>query len=121
MNVQDFITEINNKEKINLLSVVKKFEKKIFKCFKLYPDTIGLEDYRMSETDYTILYSIWKIIGILNNIDHYLIIMYSYYKLEDFYFPSRLFKIYNCTNIIQNTLIIKIINYFIQDNNLSLM
>ena len=121
MNVEDFITEINNKEKINLLSIVKKFEKKILKYSKLYSDTIGLEDYKMNEIDYVILYSIWKIIDILNNIESYLIIMYSYYKLEDFYFSSSLFKIYNCNYIIQNTSIVKIINYFIEDNNLSLL
>lgn len=115
MNVSEFIKEINDTEQINLLKVVKKFEKKMVKCFKLYSDVEGLEDYKMNKLDYVILYSAWKIIGILNNIEAYLIIMYSYYKLEDFYFSSSLFKsTIKCTDIVQNTHIVKIINNFIE-------
>ena len=115
MNVSEFIKEINDTEQINLLKVVKKFEKKMVKCFKLYSDIEGLEDYKMNKRDYVILYSAWKIIGVLNNIEEYLIIMYSYYKLEDFYFSSSLFNsTIKCTDIVQNTPIVKIINNFIE-------
>ena len=115
MNVQFFIEEINNYENIDLKRRVRAFEKKLLKCFRLYDDGVGFEDYRMNDLDYLILYSIWKATKLDNCIDDYLIIMYSYYKLEEFYFPLDKFPNYLSTiDLIMDTEIINIINSFIE-------
>ena len=60
MSVNQFITEINIKEGIDLNKVFDNFEKKLKKSFKLYSETSGYEDYKMNDIDVLILYSIWK-------------------------------------------------------------
>ena len=117
MSVKDYITEINITEGIDLIKVFSKFEKKLKKCFKLYSEKSGYEDYKMNDMDVLILYSIWKHIKEIGHelkITDLLIIMYSYYKIEEFYFEIDTF---NFNNDIYNTIlssnVIKIINYFI--------
>lgn len=109
-----YITDINCKEDINLKFEIKRFEKKLLRCFKDYDNNYGFEDYKMNSIDYLILYNIWETLNVKGRINDYLIIMYSYYKLEDFHFPTDKF---NCSldfiEIIMNTEIIYIINKFI--------
>jgi len=115
MNVQYFINEINICEDIDLKSYIHSFEKKLRKCFKSYNDHIGFEDYKMNDLDYLILYTIWKSIKKSNCIDMYLVIMYSYYKLEEFYFPYKKFlNSLNSIKLIMETNVISIINNFIK-------
>ena len=66
----------------------------------------------MNDYDYMVLYAIWKFIKDFK-IEEYLIIMYSYYKLEEFYFPVNIFQSKRCINIITETDIINIINKLI--------
>ena len=114
MNIDNFITEINKTEGINLLKIVDSFEKKLLKCFRLYEEHSGYEDYKMNDLDFLILYTIWKDNTSEYKIIDYLVIMYSYYKLEEFYFPIDKFKvsseIFNPEELIK---IIKIIKKFI--------
>lgn len=112
-DILDMIKEINQVENINIEKEIIKFEKKLKKCFKLYENNYGFEDFRMNEIDYIILYTIWKSISEIGNLESYLIIIYSYYKLEDFYFPSKKFKCDGICDIIKKTEIIKMINNFI--------
>lgn len=116
--ILQLINEINEKEKVDIFKIVYKFEKKLIKCFKLYENNYGFEDFKMNQVDYLILYTVWKTINILGNIETYLVIIYSYFKLEDFYFPINFFNC-NCNslcNVIQNTDIIKILNNYIYIN-----
>jgi hypothetical protein len=85
MDVSKLINEINETNNIDLLCITNRFEKKLKKCFKLYDNREGFEDYKMSDIDYIILYYIWKSNKEENCINKYLIIMYSYYKLEEFH------------------------------------
>lgn len=112
-NIKSFISDINKTENISLEKKISIFEKKLCKCFKLYEDNVGFEDFKMTELDYLILYTIWKTLNIKNSIEAYLIIMYSYYKLEDFHFPINKFCINGVYDIITETNIIKIINIYL--------
>lgn len=114
-NISAIIKEISDKEDIDTVKFINKFEKKLIKCFKCYDNNYGFEDFRMNEVDYVILYTIWKAIGTLGNLETYLVIIYSYFKLEDFHFPMKIFNC-NCSvlcDIIQKTGIIKILNNYI--------
>lgn len=111
--IQKLITEINENENINLEKKIYSFEKKLSKCFKLYKDNVGFEDFRMTEMDYLILYTIWKTLNKKESIEAYLIIMYAYYKLEDFHFPIDKFSFKGVYELLNNTNIIKIINIYI--------
>ena len=113
IEVQKFISEINEIENINLQKKVRSFEKKLCNCFKNYNDNVGFEDFKMSDLDYVILYTVWKSLNIKDSLEAYLIIMYAYYKLEDFHFPLKKFCFKNVYEIIEKTEIIKIINIFI--------
>lgn len=113
--ISDIIIEINEKEDTNLVKLINKFEKKLIKCFKYYDNNYGFEDFRMNEVDYVILYTIWKSINRIGNLETYLVIIYSYFKLEDFHFPMKIFDC-NCSilcDIIQKTEIIEILNNYI--------
>ena len=69
----------------------------------------------MNIIDYMILYNIWKTLKLKGRIESYLIIMYSYYKLEDFHFPIDKFKSgLDCIKIIQDTDTIAIIDSMIK-------
>ena len=62
-----------------------------------------------------ILYTIWKTLNKRGCIESYLLIMYSYYKLEDFNFPTTKFKSgLDCISIIQDTNTISIIDSLIK-------
>lgn len=113
MTVDTYISEINQKEDINIRKIVKSFEKKLLKCFRLYEDNVGFEDYRMNDYDYIVLYTLWTLVKNLK-MEEYLVIMYSYYKLEEFYFPVNLFESQRCINILLNTDIISILDKFIK-------
>jgi len=114
MNIDTWITEINKKEGVNVLKIVESFEKTLLKCFRMYEDNTGYEDYKMNNLDYLILYTICKNNNSEYKIVDYLVIMYSYYKLEEFYFPVGKFKIsdeiFNPDELLK---IIKIIKNFI--------
>lgn len=113
--VRKLIKEISLKENINLNHFINKYYKELKRCFKEYHNTYGLEDYKMNNIDYIILYNIWKKLNITGRIESYLIIMYSYYKLEDFHFPTNKFKSgLNCIPLIQNTDVISIIDSMIK-------
>jgi len=101
--INDYISEINTKEDIDVNKIVKAFEKKIKKCSKLYQDNVGLEDYKMNDYDYIVLYTLWKYTSGTFSIEEYLVIMYSYYKIEDFHFPIYLFKTSKCVEILLHT------------------
>lgn len=113
MSVDSYVSEINKTDNINLHKIISKFEKKLLKCFRLYEDNVGFEDYKMNEYDYIVLYTIWSFIKGFS-IEEYLIIMYSYYKIEDFYFPNDMFKSNNCINMLTNTAVIKILDMLIK-------
>lgn len=109
------INEINYVENIDLKKIIKDFEKKIKKESLIYINNYGLEDYKMNEIDYFILYDIWKNVNIRKSIQNYIIIMYSYYKLEEFYFHKCIFNFDNeLFKILYSSDVIKIINNYIQ-------
>lgn len=113
MSVNNYISEINKKEGINIRNKVKVFEKKLLKCFRLYEDNVGFEDYKMNDYDYIVLYILWTYVKNLK-IEEYLVIMYSYYKLEEFYFPVNIFESQRCINILSDTNIISILDKLIK-------
>jgi hypothetical protein len=88
-----YINDINTVEKINILNKIKKFEKKLLRCFKLYSEQSGYEDYKMNDIDKLILYTLWKNKNIYFSIDELLVIIYGYYKLEEIYFPVSIFNL----------------------------
>jgi len=117
MSTIEYIKEINSTDNVNLKKIFKTFEKNLKKCFKLYSEKSGYEDYKINDIDILIFYSIWKYIKINKltfKIDDILILMYSYYKIEEFYFPTGVFNFdKNIYTLILNSDVIKIINYFI--------
>ena len=100
--INSFILEINETENIDLYKIIKLFEKKLKKCFALYKNNFGFEDYKMNDFDYIVLHTLWSFYKGFN-IEEYLVIMYSYYKIEDFYFPVNKFNCSRCLDIINNT------------------
>lgn len=98
-SIEEYINEINKSDNINIKDKISKFEKKLKKCFKLYSEKSGYEDYKMNNIDKLILYTLWKNSNIYFNIDELLVIIYGYYKLEEIYFPVSMFNIDN--NIFQ--------------------
>lgn len=113
VDVSELINEIDTNENIDIISKIKVFEKKLKKCFQLYENMVGFEDFKMNNIDYVILYTIWKLLQRKGNIETYLIIIYSYYKLENFHFPIKKFDCKNVYSTIYETDIIKILNNFI--------
>ena len=117
--VREIIKEMSIKENINLNNFIKRYYKDLKVCIKEYQNDYGLEDYKMNNIDYIILYTIWKKLNISGCIESYLIIMYSYYKLEDFHFPTNKFKSgLNCIPLIQDTDVINIIDNMIKFDNM---
>jgi len=115
--IKNLINEIDKYDNINTRYIVTNFHKKIKKEIDrdiiLYGDVGGLDDYTLKDIDYVILYYIWKHIDTSVNFEEILIILYSFYKLEEFHFnpivfdTSRIFDIINKSNI--NNLIINIL------------
>ena len=114
MSVNEYISEINKTAGINVNKITKTFEKKLKKCFKLYEYNIGFEDYKMTGFDYIVLYTLWKYTHNSYSIEEYLILMYSYYKIEEFYFPMKIFNTSNCINILMETDAVKIMEKLIK-------
>tara|TARA_B110000238_G_C16142021_1_gene446839 strand:- start:6876 stop:7232 length:357 start_codon:yes stop_codon:yes gene_type:complete len=113
--VREYIKEISKEENINLNTFLNKYYKKLERCFKTYKNNYGLEDYKMNYIDFIILYTVWKNLNRRGCIESYLLIMYSYYKLEDFNFPTTKFKSgLDCISIIQDTNTISIIDSLIK-------
>lgn len=113
--INTLIEEMDEKENKNTKQIVKKFESKLCKYFKYYTNSYGFEDFKMNELDYIILYNMWKNVNIIGNLDTYLIIIYSYFKLEDFHFPINIF---NCDlekicKVITKTEVIKLMNNYL--------
>lgn len=114
--LNSIINEINTKENIDILKNISSFEKKLLKTFNEYDNLEGLEDYRMNELDYIILYSIWKKLNIQNHVMIYITFIYCYFKLEEIVFPFERFKnikMKDLVYVIKNTDIVKIANNFI--------
>tara|TARA_B100000768_G_scaffold93270_1_gene87248 strand:+ start:7563 stop:7943 length:381 start_codon:yes stop_codon:yes gene_type:complete len=111
------LNEIDKFDNIKSRRIIKSFENKIKREINgdilLYGDNGGLDDYTLKDLDYVILYYIWKHIDTTVNLEEILIILYSFYKLEEFHFnpivfdTSRTFDIINKSNI--NNLIINIL------------
>lgn len=116
--IQILIDEINSCDNTNLGCIVSNFERKIKREINrhalLYGDNGGLDDYTLKNIDYIIIYYIWGNISVKVNLEEILIIMYSFYKLEEFYFHpdvfcmSRILYIINNSNI--NYLLINILH-----------
>ena len=117
MSTIEYIKEINSTDNIDLKKIFRTFEKNLKKCFKLYSEKSGYEDYKMNDIDILVFYSLWKYFknnNIIFKVDDILILMYSYYKIEEFYFPTGVFNFdKNVYTLILNSDVIKIINYFI--------
>lgn len=117
-SIQILIDEIDSCDDINLKYIVSNFERKIKREINrhalLYGDNGGLDDYTLKNIDYIIFYYIWGNISIKVKLEEILIIMYSFYKLEEFYFHpdvfcmSRILYIINNSNI--NDLLINILH-----------
>ena len=118
-HIISLIDEIDTVENVKVKHIIDKFEKKVKQGINTYVDKSGLDDYKMNEYDYIVLYTLWKTINISKYIEEYLIIIYSYYKLEDFYFSSYKFKTKNVLNLLDNrktTIVLNIlINMMLRD------
>ena len=112
--IQEYMKEISSEENIDLNNFLDRYYRKLEKCFREYKNNEGYEDYKMNYIDFIVLYSIWKSLNLRGYIESYLIIMYSYYKLEDFHFPVKKFKSgFKCIQLITDTNVILIINSLI--------
>jgi hypothetical protein len=114
-HISSLINEIDTFENIKVMYIVSRFEKKVKQCINTYIDKCGLDDYKMNEYDYIVLYVLWKAINIPNCIEEYLIIIYSYYKLEEFYFSSNEFKTKNVLHLLNNKKMTLILNILINN------
>lgn len=114
-HIISLIDEIDTVENVKVKHIIDKFEKKVKQGINTYVDKSGLDDYKMNEYDYIVLYVLWKAINIPNCIEEYLIIIYSYYKLEDFYFSSYKFKTKNVLNLLDNRKTTIVLNILINN------
>lgn len=107
--INNLTHEIDLADDIKSKRIVSNFEKKIKKEINkqilLYGDNGGLDDYTLKNIDYIIMYYVWKYIDEYVTLEEILVILYSFYKLEEFYFNptvfpmSRIFDIVNNSNI----------------------
>lgn len=115
--IKNLIDEIDAHDNINSKSILVKFEKKIkkeiSKSILLYGDNGGLDDYSLNDIDYVVLYYIWKRVDRFVKLEEILVIIYAFYKLEEFHFNpdvfymSRIMYILNNSNI--NELILNVL------------
>lgn len=115
--IKNLIDEIDAHDNINSKSILVKFKKKIkieiIKSILLYGDNGGLDDYALNDIDYVVLYYIWKRVDRFVKLEEILVIIYAFYKLEEFHFNpdvfymSRIMYILNNSNI--NSLIINVL------------
>lgn len=105
--IKKLIDEIDKIECANSRLIVSNFEKKIKKEIDknvlLYGDNGGLDDYTLKDIDYVIFYYIWKYVDTFVTLEEILIIMYSFYKIEEFYFDRGVFCMSSTLNIINNS------------------
>jgi len=108
--IQYLIDEIDSNDQICTAKIIKDFEKKIKKKINRYNCKTKLEDYKINYLDYTlnyldyiVLYYIWKNCDLHTDIEDILVIMYSFYKLEEFYFDSDIFNLKKPLYIINNS------------------
>jgi hypothetical protein len=95
MCIYNFISDVTK--------TVKTFEKKVKSCVIFYKDPESFKHYKMNYYDYFVLYTLWEQTGKKYLIEEYLVLMYSYYKIEEFYFSTKLFKSSKCIEILLNT------------------
>tara|TARA_B100000768_G_scaffold155480_1_gene152589 strand:- start:2383 stop:2745 length:363 start_codon:yes stop_codon:yes gene_type:complete len=91
--IQILINEIDVTDGIRVREIVNTFEKKIKKEINKHYYTIGLEDHALDSLDYIILYYIWKNCNVSIDIEDLLVLIYSFYKLEEFYFDTNVFNL----------------------------
>jgi len=105
--IKKLIDEIDKIEYVKSRLIVSNFEKKIKKEIDknvlLYGDNGGLDDYTLKNIDYVIFYYIWKYINTIVTLEEILIIMYSFYKIEEFYFHRDVFCMSRILYIINNS------------------
>lgn len=101
--IQNLIDEIDTNDQICTYKIISAFEKKIKKQLTKYNYKTGFEDYTLNCLDYIILYYIWKNCNVPIDIEDILVIMYSFYKLEEFYFDNDVFNIKHSLYIINNS------------------
>ena len=51
MSTIEYIKEINSTDNIDLKKIFRSFEKNLKKCFKLYSEKSGYEDYKINDID----------------------------------------------------------------------
>ena len=105
--IKKLIDEIDKIEYVKSRLIVSNFEKKIKKEIDknvlLYGDNGGLDDYTLKDIDYVIFYYIWKYIDTVVTLEEILIILYSFYKLEEFYFHPKVFDTLRLFDVINNS------------------
>ena len=94
---------LNLKSKCIVAHFEKKIKKEINKQILLYGDYRGLDDYTLKNLDYIIMYYIWKYIDKSVTLEEILVIMYSFYKLEEFYFDPSVFSMTRIFDIVNNS------------------
>jgi len=91
------IKKIADCEGIDLNTMIDnftEFHKNIKKRIRHYKTRDGLTDYKLKCHDLLILLYLYKNTNPFDNkIELILVIMYSYYKLDDFHFPTSMFNI----------------------------
>lgn len=111
--IKNLTHEIDLADNIESKCVVTKFEKKIKKEINkqllLYGDNGGLDDYTLKNVDYIIMYYVWKYIDKYVTLEEILVILYSFYKLEEFYFNPNVFPMSRITDIVNNSNIIHLL------------
>ena len=94
------INKISDRENISIdlfNKYIKSFEKSIKSEIKTYDDKSGLNDYKMNDYDYTVLFNLYESTKSSPHKLHILLLfMYSFYKLDGIhynpdYFPVDLF------------------------------
>lgn len=105
------LSDLENITTDNFLKNIKIFEKLIKNQIKNYEDNSGLEDYKLNEIDYNILYILYIN---TNNTEHkinlLLYFIYSYYKLDGIDYNKKKFPFKNFFNFLkENENIYKII------------
>lgn len=113
-SVNNLIILMNYNERANIKHIIDNFEKKVKQDINTYICKSGLTDYKMNDYDYIILYVLWRTVNISNCIEEILIIMYSYYKLEDFYFSANKFKTKNVVKLLNNKNVTSLLNILIK-------
>tara|TARA_Y100000389_G_scaffold130801_1_gene128223 strand:+ start:7946 stop:8320 length:375 start_codon:yes stop_codon:yes gene_type:complete len=93
----------NIESKCVVINFERKIKKEINKQILLYGDNGGLDDYTLKNVDYIIMYYVWKYIDKSVTLEEILVIMYSFYKLEEFYFDPSVFPMTRILYIINNS------------------